>query len=470
MNNISISQYLHFRRLDETRGITAGWNRFYPAVFVMNDYAMELLDSLRQKKEIPADDETQRFIRELLKFKFAYRGGEDPSKKDFIAMMDAALHDVKTCGDTFFLEKRPFSGLTVVTDECNLGCPYCVARYKFGPKTAGGGIKSKVKLDALHQCFRQLIAKRPETENKPVKVYFSGGEALMEWPVIKELVPWLKETYKDIAFRFHMNTNLTLMTEEIARFLHRFDFKIDISIDGYGGAHDRSRVYNSGKGSFGDVMEKLALYRKFNGSKTLNSFQGTIHDIDTFEPEKVYGMGKYGFVLARLAPNLLRTSLDDASKKAALMAKFLELNQTGSFRVTELFFANAENLLNRDEYQYTFNCRGLSGGFPDVSLKFNLSSLRASLMCPYVREAAVPIDGPGYDIYHPELWRRAYGFITARADALTKNCFSCPLVGLCRGGCIYTGLDNENQLNPAACAYQDKMWALYIRKVASDLT
>lgn len=469
MNPISISKYLHFLRIDENRGITAAWNRFYPAVFIMNDYSRELLDSLNQKKKIPKTGETHLFIRELFKFKFAFRGGEDPSKNGFISMMDAALCDVKDSGDEFFREKKPYSGITILNDECNLECPYCVGRYKFDPDPCNAGYGKKRKLETVKQCFRQLLANRTTAGSNPVRVFFSGGEVLLEWPVINELVPWLVKTYKSCEFRFHMNTNLTVMTEEIARFLDRYDFKIDISIDGYADAHDRVRVYHDGRGSFADVIENLALYRKFNNTKNPGTFQGTIHDIDSFVAEEVYRMESYGFSSARLAPNLLHTTREDATKKAAVMERFLELNHSRAFQVTELFFINARNLLNRDEYRFTFNCRGLSGGFPEVSLKLNLSSLRVSLLCPYAREASVSLKDLGNDIYNRELWNRTLDFITKRTEALRKHCFSCKLLGMCRGGCIYTGLDNENHLNSAACTYQEKMWEIYIRNAAREI-
>ncbi len=178
-------------------------------------------------------------------------------------------------------------------------------------------------------------------------------------------------------------------------------------------------------------------------------------------------MEKYGFWEARLAPNLLNITEADALKKAGVMEKFLELNDRHRFQVTELFFDRAKERINRDNYRFSFNCRGLSC-FPAVTIYLNVSTLRASLVCAYVRDTWIPYEDTGYDIYNPELWQRAYRFITGRAEAIKKYCFDCHLVGLCSGGCIYTGLDNENRLNKAACAYQKKLWSSYIQKVYND--
>jgi radical SAM protein with 4Fe4S-binding SPASM domain len=135
--------------------------------------------------------------------------------------------------------------------------------------------------------------------------------------------------------------------------------------------------------------------------------------------------------------------------------------------VTELFFSKAKDRINLDEYHFSFNCGGLSC-FPRMAIHLNVSTLRVSLICAYVHDAWLPLEDLEYDIYNPKLWHRAYRFIKERAEALKKYCFDCHLLGLCSGGCIYTGLDNENRLNKAACAYQEELWRIYINKVYSD--
>jgi radical SAM protein with 4Fe4S-binding SPASM domain len=199
----------------------------------------------------------------------------------------------------------------------------------------------------------------------------------------------------------------------------------------------------------------------------MTAFQGTIEGIDDFNPEQVYEMQEHGFLQARLAPNLLNISEEDALKKAEVMGKFLELNDRHTFQVMELFFSNAKNRINQDEYRFAFNCGGLSC-LPDMTIYLNVSTLRVSQICAYVHDAWLPLEDMKYDIYNPKLWHKAHRFIKKRAEAIKKYCFDCHLVGLCSGGCIYTGLDNENQLNKAACTYQKKLWSIYIKKVYND--
>jgi radical SAM protein with 4Fe4S-binding SPASM domain len=465
MKNFNVSEFLHFQKVDNERDITIGWNRFFPTIFILNRFALELLEAVKNKKTIQYNEEIEHFFNQLLKYKFIYLGRKDSSKDDFVKMMADSLGVLKKKGDDFFRLKKTYEAMTIFNNECNLACSYCVNQYK--RKHVPAKKKTVNRWKIINDCIEQFVLKKAGNSAEPVKISFNGGEILLEWKLTKKILQWLTEKCKTMNFEFNMNTNLSLMTEEIAKSLAQYNFKLDISIDGYKRAHDKTRKYHNGKGSFADILRGLTIYRKFNEKNPINTFQGTLEYIDDFNPEEVYRMQKHGFLLARLAPNLLNVSREDALKKARLMGKFLELNNRNSFQVKDLFFSKAKERINQDEYYFSFNCQGLSC-HPHMTIYLNISTLQVSLLCAYVHNAWVPLKDLEYDIYNPKLWHRAYRFIEGRVKAIKKYCFDCHLVGLCSGGCIYTGLDNENQVNKAACTYQKKLWAIYIQSVYND--
>lgn len=463
-----VSGYLYFQPVDIENDIFVGWNRFFPTIFIFNRFALELLEAVKHKKEIDHNDETRAFFDDLFKYKFIFDKETDRSRKDFIEMINQQLSYVKEKGDNFYRLEDAYDGIGIFTDKCNLTCPYCVSQYK--RKHAAIEKNFPDRLEIINQCIDQyvsrVIAKASQPE-KPLKILFNGGEILLEWETVKAVVNRLLDTYKGIPFEFEMNTNMTLMTEEIAEFLNQHNFKVSISIDGYKGAHDRTRKYHNGKGSFDDIIKNLDIYRRYNKKKPFTMSQGTIEYTGNFNPAKVYEMESHGFLHARLAPNLLDITEEDALQKAELMGEFLELNKHRRLQVTELFFSNAKNRINQDEYRFSFNCRGLSG-LPALMLYLNISTFRVSHLCAYVPDASLSLKEMSYDIYKEKLWETSYRFIKQRVEAIKKYCLECQLVGLCSGGCIYTGLDKENQLNKAACAFQKKMWNIYVNKVYRD--
>jgi MoaA/NifB/PqqE/SkfB family radical SAM enzyme len=127
------------------------------------------------------------------------------------------------------------------------------------------------------------------------KDFLKWGEILTDWPLIEKILRRITEKYPGIKIQYDINTNLTLLTEEIARFFNRHDFRVHTSIDGYREAHDKTRKYHNGKGSFDDIIKKVELFRKYNQNTGLAGFQGTIEFVDEFQPEQVYKMEQYWF-------------------------------------------------------------------------------------------------------------------------------------------------------------------------------
>jgi sulfatase maturation enzyme AslB (radical SAM superfamily) len=447
--------------------IFIGWNRYFPAVFILNDAALDVMDRIKNNQPLEINEEIEHYVREFKKYKFLYEIGSnsDPYRENFVRMVREEVEKPDRDARDFYRLKKDYAELKIVTDDCNLACAYCVNNY--GRSSAGIKKKDQEKLEIIHSCIDQFMSGKIKNGVREARIFFNGGEILVEWELIKEIVQRIAGKYRNIKVDYGMNTNLTLLTGEMAKFFNRYNFKLHISIDGYREAHNRTRTYHNGRGSFDDVIEKVEIYRRYNKKKGLKNFQGTIEFPDDFEPEEVYKMEQYGFTSARLAPNLLNCTEEDARKKARLMGRFLELNAFHQFQVTESVFTRLKDKINQQEYRFTFNCQGLSA-LHRMGIELNLSTLSLSHLCGFAPKAALPAEELGYDIYNPKLWEVSYEFIKGRMESVLKNCMECELVGICLGGCIMSGLDNENRLNKAACAYQEEMWNIYVKKAYED--
>lgn len=71
-------------------------------------------------------------------------------------------------------------------------------------------------------------------------ISFYGGESLIEYKLIKQVVEYVRG--KNVNINFAMNTNLTLLTEDILDFLIKYQFAITISLDGPKEVHDLYRI------------------------------------------------------------------------------------------------------------------------------------------------------------------------------------------------------------------------------------
>lgn len=463
MKNFKVSEYLHY--LPVAEGIFIGWNRFLPSFFIINNGALSFLDRIKQQIPFEINPNIAGFLEEAEKHNFLYTDEIDPSPSYFSSLIDSKLIDLKNRFTDFYCEEKAYNALNIETDRCNLACPYCISEASI---TDERRCRSKIvspleKQKIIEDCIDQFFDQKIKNNIFQAQVAFNGGEILVEWPLVKRIIEYIASKFPGIQVEYIMNTNMTLITEEIAQFLNLHKIKMVISIDGYREAHDSTRIYHNKKGSFDDVMNNVELYRKFN-TQQLEGFQGTFDNPDEFDPEEVYKMDRYGFRYARLAPDLLHGSEEDAHKKAQIMKEFLENDSNEKFQVSELVFTRLKNKINKDKYEMDFNCNGLypKNGF---NIGINISTLHVSQLCGFIKKVSLPIEELDYNIFSPKLTDSSLNFIKERMDKVQNECLNCPIVGMCLGGCIMAGLNSNNDVNKTACTYLKEMSDIYIKNI-----
>lgn len=467
MINLFLSKHVRFCKIDKETYV--GWNRFFPSLLLLNKNAIGFIKSKKNKlssfyRGMNVDPRLKENIDKLLRYKFLYKGNTDPYKEAFRSSLYNKFELAKKTIKEFYGQRKPYSALYISNNLCNLNCKYCITKYRTEPLFTTGA-NPRIKKELLYSVIDQYLQRNIENKVSPIPLNFNGGEMLVEWDLIKDIVQRNSKLYCGQEFIYTINTNMTLMTRQIAEFTNDYNFEVYISIDGYGDAHNRTRKYLlNDKGTFDDVIRGVKIFRKYNKRFRIIGYQGTIEYPDEFSPDAVFEMKKYGFKTCRLAPNLLNISTEDAIKKAKIMGKLLKLNMEHKFRAGDAYFTNMEKLINLDKYSFFFNCVGLSC-IPNIGINLNITKMKASCMCSFINKASVPIEELEYDIYNPKLGEIAANFICDRVKSLEKNCMDCELVGICRGGCILNGLDNENKLNIAACAFQSDIWKTLIRVI-----
>jgi uncharacterized protein len=149
--------------------------------------------------------------------------------------------------------------LLEITQDCNLRCDYCCYS-DFYPETRKHGIKVMSS-----ETARQAVSDFLSRQNKSKSVIsFYGGEPLLEFELIKEIVLYARDIKKDNgnSISFAMTTNGTLLSEEVIHFLVKQNFNILISLDGDKQTHDKHRVYRFSKrnGSFDTVYSNIQTF------------------------------------------------------------------------------------------------------------------------------------------------------------------------------------------------------------------
>ncbi|MBE6549919.1 MAG: thioether cross-link-forming SCIFF peptide maturase [Ruminococcaceae bacterium] len=149
-----------------------------------------------------------------------------------------------------------------IAHTCNLNCSYC-----FASQGKYHGERAVMSFEVGKQALDFLVANSGTRHN--LEVDFFGGEPLMNFDVVKQLVAYARsiEKEKDKNFRFTLTTNGVLIDDDVIDFANREMSNVVLSLDGRKEIHDRFRVDYVGNGSFDKIVPKFQKLVKARGGK-----------------------------------------------------------------------------------------------------------------------------------------------------------------------------------------------------------
>jgi uncharacterized protein len=143
-----------------------------------------------------------------------------------------------------------------LTNQCNLSCQYC---YEFGEdKVATPEGKPKfMDLETAKTSVDFLLEQSAGRRN--VHITFFGGETLMNFPLLKNVVAYANEraASQGRSIDFSLTTNATLLTPAIIEFLSENRIGVTVSMDGPAELHDKLRVFANGRGSYDIIAPRV---------------------------------------------------------------------------------------------------------------------------------------------------------------------------------------------------------------------
>ena len=169
-----------------------------------------------------------------------------------------------------------------VTEDCNFRCTYCKRTIAddFRPHS-GNRMSEENAFMAIRYYFQKYTSffSRLSDEKKelllkivPPGLSWYGGEPFLNFGLIQKTadffktLPWEDFSIGRESFHFTVNTNLSIMSDEILAFLVDNDVILFASLDGPEEEHDRCRVFPDGSGTFRLAYSNLLKIREFNGA------------------------------------------------------------------------------------------------------------------------------------------------------------------------------------------------------------
>ena len=149
-----------------------------------------------------------------------------------------------------------------IAHTCNLNCSYC-----FASQGKYHGERALMSYEVGKQALDFLVANSRGRRN--LEVDFFGGEPLMNFEVVKDLVKYARSIEKDAGknFRFTLTTNGVLVDDDVIDFANRECSNVVLSLDGRKEVHDRYRVDYAGCGSWEKIVPKFQRFVELRGGK-----------------------------------------------------------------------------------------------------------------------------------------------------------------------------------------------------------
>ena len=149
-----------------------------------------------------------------------------------------------------------------IAHTCNLNCSYC-----FASQGKYHGERAVMSFEVGKQALDFLVENSGTRHN--LEVDFFGGEPLMNFQVVKDLVAYARSIEKEKGknFRFTLTTNGVLVDDDVIEWANKECSNVVLSLDGRKEVHDRFRVDFAGNGSWEKIVPKFQKFVEARGGK-----------------------------------------------------------------------------------------------------------------------------------------------------------------------------------------------------------
>ena len=219
---------------------------------------------------------------------------------------------------------------------CNLNCSYC-----FASQGKYHGERALMSYEVGKRALDFLIENSGTRRN--LEVDFFGGEPLMNWDVVKDLVKYARSVEKEHGknFRFTLTTNGMLIDDDVIEFSNKEMSNVVLSLDGRKEIHDATRVDYAGNGSYEKIVPKFQKLVESRGGQGYY-MRGTFTHANPDFTKDVFHMADLGFKELSMEPVV--SAADDP---AALTPEDLEI-------VKEQYEILAKEMIKRNKERNGF--------------------------------------------------------------------------------------------------------------------
>lgn len=322
------------------------------------------------------------------------------------------------------------------TEACNFSCKYC-----YVPEDVS---RSHMSLPTLEKVLDSLLAQNLDKLN----IIWHGGEPLvMGAEFYKSAIEYINKNNKGTKVEYKIQTNGSLIDEEVIDLFKTNNFSVGISLDGPEAVHNTNRIYKNGKGTYNEVARGINLLKKANvnfGILTILSKTSQGHEKEIYaELLRIGAPAKINTYLPAGHGKKLEDELNlSADLYGQLLIGLYDLwSKDNSHLRLSPFEEICQSLLMGSNKICTYNDLCLSNLYISFDYKGDIF--------PCGRLCSIPEYNLGASSAHrltevleselPQLQRR-------RNEDIAKRCSPCEFHAICQGGCAHDSHESSGHL------------------------
>lgn len=219
-------------------------------VHVIDDVTFDLLDHA----EPPFEKECPKNVMDILKENYT----EEEIKEAYADILELYDNKLLYSDDVYgdyskTVVESPIKAMCLhISHDCNLRCKYC-----FASTGDFGKGRKLMPFEVGKAAIDFLLEKSVGREN--LEVDFFGGEPLMNFDVVKQIVEYARSREEEYHknFRFTITTNGMLLDDDTIDYINKEMYNVVLSIDGRKEVNDRMRVRVDGSGCYDRILPKF---------------------------------------------------------------------------------------------------------------------------------------------------------------------------------------------------------------------
>ena len=335
----------------------------------------------------------------------------------------------------------------IMSEECPFRCVYCI---HFANSKHYYNKEKMMTLEVAKASIDNYLRLMIENGESDFYINFGGGEPLLNYPLIVEILHYIKEceVSHDIKIKLGINTNLSLLTKEMAETFIEYGVEIATSLDGTKEGNDKVRLSKDLSGTYDSIIRGFNIFKDLG--HPLDGFAMTVteanlSDIDTEIIDWASSLGMKEVRIDIDVVGIVNSPMSEVIKRLTRVRKYAAGK---GISVIGFWSRSAENL-------------GLTPEKEDIGF---CGGERGNSLCVAPSGQVFPCGYSNYQLGNyndiPTIYNDdAYTKLLENRDLKQQpeKCKDCPIFGFCRGGCLITKEANQNSTEK-----QTAMCELYV--------